>query len=306
MRISPNDAVLLAASVGLSILLWVFVGAEERSEIVLSAPLEYRNLPKGFEISSEGQILNSVNVWVQGSTATIKNLRPQEIACWVDLSNVKPGSKNFELTQDNVSLPYGFSVLRISPSRIHLRVEEVTNRMVAVVARFEGEPAEGYTVSETTITPSTVEITGPQSAVNSVRNVTTDSIDITGLKVNHTERVNVGVENATVRLGNIRDVTVSLKITEIRDLLTLRRVPVSVTGAKREVRFNPKVVRIDLLAPKRLLSQISEDNVKVVLELNGLKPGDYEVTPRVIFDPEQEKVISVKEVTPERVHVRIL
>jgi hypothetical protein len=46
--------------------------------------------------------------------------------------------------------------------------------------------------------------------------------------------------------------------------------------------------------------------VKVVLELDGLKPGDYEVTPRVIFDPQHEKMISVKEVTPQRVHVHIL
>jgi YbbR domain-containing protein len=135
-----------------------------------------------------------VNVWVRGTTASVKNLKPQEISAWVDLQNAKAGERHFELTPSNVNVPYGFSVLRISPSRVNLRIEQVTTRRVPVIPRLHGEPPEGYAVMESTVTPSQVEITGPQSAVSAVRSVITDSIDVSTIKGSHVERVNIGVE----------------------------------------------------------------------------------------------------------------
>lgn len=305
MKIAVNDLLLMICSLALAILLWMWVGVEERSEIVISTPLEYRNLPRQYEISSEAQLLTTVSIWVKANTATIKNLRAQEVSAWVDLSGTRPGEKNFELTPDNVTVPYGFTVLRISPSRIHLRIEQVITRLAPVVPRLEGEPPPGYAVTQVSTAPAKVEIIGPQSAVSSVRQVTTDSVDVSTVMGAHSEKVNLGLENPSVRLGVTREVTVNFTVGEVRDELTLRRVPVSLKGATGEVRFNPRVVRIDLIAPKRILTALSEANITAELDVSGFKSGVYELTPRIVMKAEYQKSVSIKEVVPERIHVRI-
>ena len=304
MRIPTNQLFLIGLSIGLSFLLWLWVGAQERSEIVVSVPLEYRNLSRGLEIFPDKDLVTNVNVWVKGTTNTIKNLRPNEISCWVDLSETKAGLRNFEIGPDQVKAPYGFSVLRITPSRISLRVEEVVSRKVPVMVRLEGEPAIGFKVSESAVKPSEVEIRGPQSAVAAVRQAVTDSIDVSRIQGVHTETVNVGVANSLVRIVRTTSVLVTLNVSEIKDVFTMR-VPVLVENTTAQVKFNPKTVRLDLLGPKAFFAQIKNEQIQVVLDVSGLKPGIYELTPRVVLDPEAQKKVSVKDMIPPRIHVRI-
>lgn len=304
MRISANQIFLIGLSIGLSFLLWVWVGAQERSEIAVSVPLEYRNLSRGLEILPEKEFVSTVNVWVKGTAATVKNLKPNEISAWVDLSNTRSGLRNFELGPDQVKVPYGFSVLRINPSRISLRVEEVISRMVPVTARFEGEPALGYKVSDSFVKPAEVEIRGPQSAVGSVRQAITDSIDVSQIQGPHSETVNIGVENSSVRIIGTKTVQVSMNVSEIKDVYTMR-LPISVGQTQQQVKFNPKTVRVDLLGPRTFLTQMKNDQIQILLDVGGLQPGLYELTPRVILDAETQKKVSVKDVIPSRVHVRI-
>lgn len=272
----------------------------------MSVPLEYRNLGRVLEVSADGgDLISTVNVWIKGTTADIRNLQPRQISAWVDLQSATAGERIFELTAATVQVPYGFSVIRISPSRIRLRLEEVARRMVPVMPRLEGSPPTGYSVKQSIITPTEVEIIGPESAVNSVRRVITDSIDISNLTSDVTRTVNIGVENSSVRLGKVKAVSVLLHVSEIEDMMTLRRIPVTITGNTGEVQFNPKVVRVDAQAPKRILSKLSEDNVKAVLDLHGLKSGVYELTPQITVDLPEQKQVTITGILPERIKVRI-
>lgn len=305
MNIPAARMLLIAGSVFAAILLWVWVGAQERSEIIVNVPLQYRNLPRGLEFSGVDNLLTNVNVWVRGTTTTIKNLRPEQISAWVDLNNAKAGDKLFELSSDNVLVPYGFTVLRISPAQIKLKLEETVRRTVPVVPRLEGEPPMGYAVTETTVTPDRVEIVGPLSAVSSVRQVVTDSIDVSSIRGDRVEMVSIGAENNAVRLGQNKQVTVSVRVSETVDLLTVRNIPVVITGSTRAVKFNPKVVRVDLQAPKRLLGDLSEKEIQAVVELKGLNPGEYELTPDIVFAKPEHNKITIMDIIPDRIHVRI-
>jgi YbbR-like protein len=305
MKLPGSRVLLISASIFASILLWFWVGAQERSEIIVNVPLQYRNLPKGMEFSGVDNLLTNVNVWVRGTTTTIKNLRPDQISAWVDLQNAKAGDKIFELSSDNVLVPYGFSVLRISPPQVKLKMEETVRRTVPVVPRLEGEPPLGYAVAHTTVTPDKVEVVGPLSAVGSVRQVVTDSIDVSSIRGDRVEVVNLGVENNAVRLGGSKQVTVYLRVSEVQDLLTIRNVVVVTAGNTRPVKFNPKLVRVDLQAPKRLLGEITEKEIQAVLELQGLNPGEYELTPDIVFAKPEHNKITITDVVPDRIHVRI-
>ena len=304
MKVPFSQIFLISISIVLSFLLWMWVGAQERSEIAVSVPLEYRNLPRDLEILPDKNFISSVNVWVKGTSTTVNNLRPNEISAWVDLSNTRSGLRNFEMGPDEVRVPYGFSVLRINPSRISLRIEEVVTRSVPVTARLEGEPPLGYKLSESKVTPPEVEIRGPQSAVASVRQAFTDSIDLSNIRGPYTEATNVGIENSSVRIVDSKPVQVYLNVTEIQDVYTIR-IPISTDKIPAEVKFNPKIIRIDLLGSKTVLSEIKNDQIQVALDITGLKTGVYELTPQITIAPEIQKKVSVKEVIPPRIHVRI-
>lgn len=304
MKLPLGQAFLILTSIVLSFLLWMWVGAQERSEIAVSVPLEYRNLPRDLEILPDKNFISNINVWVKGTSTTVNNLRPNEISAWVDLSKTRSGLRNFELGPDEVRVPYGFSVLRINPSRISLRVEEVVTRSVPVTPRIEGEPPLGYKLSESKVTPAEVEIRGPQSAVASVRQAFTDSIDLSSIHGPYTEAANVGIENSSVRIVDTKPVQVYLNVTEVQDVYSIR-LPISADKISAEVKYNPKAVRIDLLGPKTVISEIKNDQIQVELDLAGLKSGVYELTPQIILAPEIQKKLSVKEVIPARIHVRI-
>jgi YbbR domain-containing protein len=304
MRIPTNQVFLVALSIGLSLLLWYWVGAQERSEIVVSVPLEYRNLPRGLEIFPEKTFITTVNVWVTGTTNTIKNLRPNEISAWIDLSDSRAGFRHYEIGPDQVRGPYGFSVIRITPSRVSLRLEQSVSRMVPVTVRLEGEPSLGYKVAETSVRPAEVEIRGPQSAVGDVRQAVTDSIDVSRIQGFHSETVNIGVENSLVRVVRTKNVQVTLNVTEVKDVFTIR-LPVTLSDTPNQVRFNPKTVKLDLFGPKNFFAQLKNEQIQVMLDVGGLKPGVYELTPRVVLDAGTQKKITVKDITPPRVHVRI-
>ena len=305
MKIPTNQIFLIGVSVGLSFLLWLWVGAQERSEIVVSVPLEYRNLRRDLEIFPDKDFVTNVNVWVTGTTNTIKNLRPSELSTWIDLSSTRSGVRNFEIGPDQVRCPYGFSVIRVTPSRISLRIEEVVSRIVPVTIRLEGEPALGYKVAETSVKPAEVEIRGPQSAIAGVRQALTDSIDVSRIQGLHSETVSIGVENSMVRLVRNTNVQVTVNVSEIKDVFSIR-VPVSVGKTDAQVRFNPKTVRLDLLGPKSYFSELKNEQIQIVVDVNNLQPGVYELTPRVVLDAAAQKRISVKDVIPPRIHVRIL
>ncbi|HSP07398.1 MAG TPA: CdaR family protein [Acidobacteriota bacterium] len=304
MRIPRSNLFLMIVSALLAVILWIWVGAEERSEIIVSVPLEYRNLPRDYEISSKDDLLSKVNVWVRGGSATIKNLQAQEISVWLDLKDTRPGAQIFSLTNENVRVPYGLTVLRISPPQVALTIEEILSRTVPVVPRLEGALPEGYVVTQKVVTPPQVEIVGPKTAVNSVREAVTDSIDISEINTDQVAKVKVGVENSAVRLASTREVTVLLRVSEIEDILTLR-VPVTVMESGRNVKLIPKMVRVDVRAPRSILAKIKEPLVHANIETKELGPGMYELTPQIVFDLEERKRISIQAVVPPRVRIRI-
>jgi YbbR domain-containing protein len=305
MKIPSNNMVLMIGSGILSLLLWMWIGAEERSEVIVTVPLEFRNLPRAYEITADEPLIREVNLWIKGSTALIRNLRPQEITAWLDLQDTNPGQRIFELTPQSVRVPYGFTVLRISPSQVNLTIEETIRKKVQVMPKLLGDPPEGFAVKETIVSPPQVEVIGPRSQVNLVRHVTTDSIDVTSIKQDRSERVNVGTANSQVRLGNIKEVNVMLRVSEIEDLFTMRQIPIIHSDTKRGVQFNPRTVRIEVQAPKRMMPDLLRTRATAILDLEGLTPGVYELTPRIEFPNDAQGRVSVKSINPARIHVRI-
>lgn len=102
----------------LSFLLWTTYTAEPVVEVGYQVPLEFVNLPNDLELS--GDLLTQVHVRLHGRAALLRRLSRADLAVMVDLNGRPAGETHVRLTKEQVTVPYGTTVERISPSQVRV------------------------------------------------------------------------------------------------------------------------------------------------------------------------------------------
>jgi YbbR-like protein len=105
-------------ALGFSVALWFFVMTSEKSDLVLSAPIEFDGVQPGL-VLARGRP-DSVDVQVHGLRGTLARLSPAQVKPRVSLSGVGAGEATLQLSPDQVVVPVGVTVLRVNPSRIRV------------------------------------------------------------------------------------------------------------------------------------------------------------------------------------------
>jgi len=108
-------------ALGFSFALWLFVMTSEKSDLILSAPLEFEQVPAGMVVAGERP--ESVDIQLHGLRGTLSRLAPDQIRARVNLSGVSPGESTIRLLPEQVAVPVGVTVIRVTPSRIRVTVQ---------------------------------------------------------------------------------------------------------------------------------------------------------------------------------------
>jgi hypothetical protein len=101
-----------------STILWAFVVTSDTSELILAAPLELDGIPSGLEI--KGERPDSVEVQLHGLRATLAHLGPERVRARLSLAGARPGQVTLHVLPEQIVVPPGVKVVRVSPSRVHL------------------------------------------------------------------------------------------------------------------------------------------------------------------------------------------
>jgi len=195
--------------------LWLFVVGGEKGEIVLSARVEYLNVPSGLMLA--GPAPDTVDVQVQGSRSALRRLTSDDFRAQVNVARVGAGDALVALHPDQVLGPRDVTVLRVSPARLRLTLEPVATAEVRVVPQLTGSPEPGYRVARVSVAPPTVEVRGPRSEVASRPRVQTSPIDISGVRGPITRRAELIPAPGAVRLTPRRSVDVTVEVREEPD-----------------------------------------------------------------------------------------
>jgi YbbR domain-containing protein len=182
----------------LATMLWVTIASETSSEIGIEVPLEYRNVPPNMEIV--GDTTNSVEVRLRGSANLIREITPGNVSTSVDLSKIAPGENVIPLTRQNVQAPTGIEVVRVNPPRVRLDMERTVTKMVTVIPKVQAQPIEGFEVDRILVSPSEVQIQGPESRIARVESVSTEPVNIAGTSGETQVTVDLDVSDPLVRL----------------------------------------------------------------------------------------------------------
>ena len=104
----------------LSFLLWATYTAEPVAEEKYEAPIVFRNLPEGTDLSGEEPAV--AHVVMRGRGTLLRRLQPADLALTVDLTGQAAGESLIHLTQGHINLPLGTEVVRITPAEARVRL----------------------------------------------------------------------------------------------------------------------------------------------------------------------------------------
>jgi diadenylate cyclase len=170
--------------------LWYMIAGQQRAEMWVTVPLEYRNMPASMEIF--GERVNRIEVDVRGPRGVISGITPDQIRGYVDLSASIRGLNHLRLTEENISLPWGIEVVKINPPEVHLRLEPVEIRSVPVKLLLIGKLPPPWRLQKAEVDPPAIALQGAASSLDKIREVMTEAVDLSKLKGN--SKVSAGLE----------------------------------------------------------------------------------------------------------------
>ncbi|MDD2694854.1 MAG: CdaR family protein [Anaerolineales bacterium] len=177
-------------------------------------------------------------------------------------------------------------------------------RNVVVKVVTSGQVAEGYWLTNITVTPPNVTVfSSNPEVVNALPGfVETEPVDLTDMNDDVDIRANLDLP-VGVTLAGEESVLVRLSIASLEGSLPIS-LPVEVVGLPPELSASVSPDKVDVLitGPLPILNNLKPGGIRVSLDLSGLGVGTHQVTLSVDLLPGQ---VSVASILPESVEVKI-
>ena len=244
---------LLSLIIGAS--LWYFVVGEDRVDLIVTIPLELRNLPTDLVIAN--QYKKDIEVALSGPRRLIQDMRQQNISLPIDLSTAQPGAMVIQNEADAIPLPQGIVVQRVQPATLTLLVDRLVQKDFTITPVTKGKVAAGYRLESLSLKPTHITVTGPQTVLEKEQGLNTSPIELEGLNASTTMQVHLDLNEALIKLigETVIEARVALKETMVRK--TIRGVMIKRPSGE-EIRFTPNMVTVEAEIPTLVAEETPE------------------------------------------------
>jgi len=299
LRNWPLKTLALVVAFGL----WISITGQDRTLRDYTVPLE---VDFGSERIAAAPPPTTITVRLEGPQTAIRKLDPLRLAVRLDLQDAPLGERDIPLSRSNLSgVPRGVDVSLFDPDRVHLSVAQRAQRELEIVPDIVGDPPQGYWLYGFVASPAVALVEGPQTSVDLLRSLRTETIPLAGHTETFVADVAVIPEDSAVRAVGTNEVAVEVLV----DLAPLEAlfdsVPVELPqslGASAR----PATVEVTLAAPPRILEQLRRTPISVVplLDEAGLA-GDSRVPLRVELrlDEADQRLVRVRSIRPNEVRL---
>ncbi len=153
---------------------WTIFYGQQAAVTNVNIRIDFRNLPEGLELTWSSN--ETLDVQVRGQRPLIEDLkrRPEQVGASVNLRNLGPGEgQEIHLSDENVELPVGLEVARLTPTSIIVDLHRRVSKRVPVRLQIRPEPPEG---TQILVEPDSVLLVGPESEIRAIQQVITNPV----------------------------------------------------------------------------------------------------------------------------------
>lgn len=174
------------------------------------------------------------------------------------------------------------SDVEFSPSEVLATVTIVkasNNKTVGVKVKTTGSPKEGYFVSNISVSPSTVDITGATSLLSDVTYVETSAIDLTNQSTDIEKDVTLSVKNGLAfQIGSASKVHVKITLVKSVASKELTISQINPVNLKSTYQVNTVDIKIICSGPSDVISSLKSSDVVLSLDFADKRPIDSPVS----------------------------
>jgi YbbR domain-containing protein len=200
-------------AVVIAMVLWGIAHGEKEKERNVDIPVAFHGLPENIVITEQSTA--EINIRVQGSRASLRNVSPTTMEYPVNVEGARPGPAIYDIEASHIDPPRGVKVVSRSPARIELKFEPRGRKNVRIRPDIEGEPAEGFLLGDVVAAPDRVWLAGARSDVLRLNEVVTETVDITGLSKPLEKEVRLALGGGHVWMEEDQSVTVRVQVDPI-------------------------------------------------------------------------------------------
>ena len=160
-------------------------------------PIEFMNPDKKMNIidasASRSRLL------ISGARPLVNALTLDQMSIKISLDGTVAGKNKLVIARQNVQLPPGIRLKRVEPDQVDVTLDTMAEKRVPVQADFSGKLREGLMMTNISVSPETVKISGGELALDTLTTVFTEKIALENLTTSGFVNVALTTRPATLR-----------------------------------------------------------------------------------------------------------
>jgi YbbR domain-containing protein len=262
------------------------------------------NPATGYQVGDA--VLDPAEVVITGAESLVSRI--DHIQAALDLNNARQNiavSLLLQALDKNGAVISGVTILPGSVQVSLPVIQQGGYRDLAVKVMTVGNPASGYSLTSVAALPPIVTVYSANSDIIDAMPgyVETSSLDLSGAKEDIEKQLGIILPPGVTLIGE-QFVTVKVGVAPIESSRTISYRPVEMIGLATGLLayLSPQTVDIILSGPLPVLDSLAISDVNVQVDLTGLAPGTYQLTPKVSI---AQQDLTVESILPGTVEVII-
>jgi YbbR domain-containing protein len=119
----------------------------------------------------------------------------------LDLEKAVVGENIFSITQDNITLPPGIFLKKVTPPVVEVTLDKTIKKKLPVQVDWVGRLPENFILSDITIDPGTIEVVGGKRILQNISTIYTEKIQLDNIKASGLTTVSLALNPASLKIA---------------------------------------------------------------------------------------------------------
>ncbi len=180
--------------------------------ITLDAPVEFMNPAPGVEIYDLSA--KKVTLSLSGSSTLIKSIDPERLRVRINLQGVPLGHNTFHVSRDNIALPPGVLLKRVSPATVEATLDVPVKKRLPIQVDWSGRLPPGMQLVQARVTPATAIVIGRRQDVAGISTIYTQKVPLDHLRASGSVKAKLAspANSPDISLEPRREVVIHYKL----------------------------------------------------------------------------------------------